>query len=517
MSTVYGRTIGNVLESLVDRFPNDVALIEQDQQWTFSEVLDEIRSVGQALRTLGLVPGDRVGILMKDCADLVFAMNGALWAGITIVPLNARLSVADHVYILEDAKVKAFLYHGGTADHVEKVVSQLDIDLVLTLGPAVGSAPRLDLVPLARTVREPLGADPGAAVWVQYTGGTTGLPKGVVHSHRTMLTTLTSCAMEFGLAPGDRCAHVAPLTHTGAAWVLPVWLRGGCNILINGFDVDRLLDAMERHRVTVMPVVPTMIQVLLESPRLSSTDLSSLRTIVYGGAPITPSVLRRALAALGPVLLQSYGQVEVFAQISTLGHAEHTLECPDNNRLLESAGRPVAISEVRIADPDGNPVPVGEPGEILVRGPHVFLEYLNKPVETAAAKVDGWLHTGDIGHRDENGYLFITDRKKDMVITGGFNVYPREVELVIDQHPDVAQCCVVGLPDEKWGERVTAVIVAASSVKDRNRLSAEVIAMTKSAKGSVYAPKSVVFVDELPLTTVGKVDKKALVARFGSS
>jgi len=282
---------------------------------------------------------------------------------------------------------------------------------------------------------------------------------------------------------------------------------------MRGFTPAGFLQAVERDRITSTIVVPTMLVVLLESPLLGTSDLSSLRTIVYGAAPITSSTLRRALSAFGPILIQSYGQTEVFAQISVLGKADHVAAAA-NPALLTSAGRAVAIADVRIGDDDCHEVPDGELGEILVRGPHSFLGYLNKPAETEAVMTGGWLHTGDIGRRDHDGFLHITDRKKDLIISGGFNVYPREVEDVLDTHPLVRECCVVGLPDEKWGERVTAVLVVDAGT-DRPALAQELIALVRERKASVYAPKSVHFVDAMPLTSVGKYDKNALVHRFG--
>lgn len=513
---MHGRTFGNVLEGLADRFPNDLALVEGDRRWTFSELVSEFRAVGQALRDLGLRPGDRVGLLMKDSSDLVFAMYGGFWSGITTVPLNSRLSASDHAYMLADAEVKALLFHHQTADHVAKVLAERPIPNALVVGSPVGALPRLDVASVDRSVREPLDVEPEAPIWAQFTGGTTGRPKAVVHSHRTMLSTLISCTMEYEIRLGERCVHVAPLTHAGAAVLLPVWLRGGYNILINDFDVERMLEAIEEHRATMTHLVPTMMQVLCDSPRLAHTDLSSMRAIVYGAAPITEPLLRKSIAAFGPILIQAYAQVEVFAQGTILGMADH-VRALSEPRLLSSAGRPVALAEVHIADESGTHLPPGEFGEIIIRGPHMFLEYLNKPEQTAEAKVDGWLHTGDMGHIDEDGYLFITDRKKDVVITGGFNVYPREVESVIIEHPDVAQCCVIGLADDKWGEQVTAVVVAAEGVADHDELAAQVIAMVREAKGPVYTPKSVVVLDAIPLTAVGKYDKKALVSQLRST
>jgi fatty-acyl-CoA synthase len=511
---MYGRTLGSVLDSMAQRFPHEQALVDGDVRLSFLEVIGEIRAVGQALRALGLGPGDTVGIAMNDTVELALAMHGGLWAGITTVPLNIKLSVDNHAYMLADARVKALLYHEQTAEHVRQVAAKLDIEHVLTLGPRVADAPELHLSGLSREASAPQDVDSEAAAWIQYTGGTTGLPKGVVHSHRTLLSTLLGCALEFDIQPDERHAHVAPLTHGGLATFLPVWLRGGCNVLLRGFDVGRLLDAIEHERITSTLLVPTMVSILLDSPRLATVDVSSLRTIIYGAAPITPRTLERALDAFGPTLLQCYGQSEAFSQISILTKADHQAALTDKS-LLTSAGRPVAIAEVRIGDDDGNPVGTDEVGEILVRGPHVFLEYLNKPEETAAAKRDGWLHTGDMGRCDADGRLHLVDRKKDMIISGGFNVYPKEIEDVLDRHPLIRAACVVGLPDEKWGERVTAVLVTDSDV-DREELTADVISLVREKKGPVYAPKTVTFVDAIPLTSVGKYDKKALIATLGA-
>ena len=508
---MFGRTFGNVIDALAERFPHEPAVVEGDLRLNFIEVVGEIRAVGQALRALGLTPGDRVGVAMNDTVDLVLAIHGALWAGLTVVPLNIKLSADNHAYMLGDAGAKVLLYHAPTAEHAQRVAANAPvIEHLLTVGPPVSGAPALAISGYSREVTAPDDVDSEAAVWIQYTGGTTGLPKGVVHSHRTALSTFLGCALEFDIERGERHGHVAPLTHGGFATFLPVWMRGGCNIVLGGFDGDRLLDAIERERITSILLVPTMIALLLDNPRLGSTDVSSLRTLVYGAAPITPGTLDRALEAFGPILVQCYGQTECFSQISFLGKADHVRALSDKD-LLTSAGRPATIADVRVGDHDCNPVSEGEIGEILVRGPHVFLEYLNKPDETAEAKRGAWLHTGDLGRRDADGYIHLVDRTKDMIISGGFNVYPREVENVLDQHPLIEQVCVVGLPDEKWGERVAAVIVAKPGT-NRETLAADAVSLVREKKGSVYAPKTVEFVEAIPLTSVGKYDKRALIA-----
>ena len=512
---MYGRTFGNIIDALAERFPTAPALVDGDLRLTFSEIVDEIRAVGQALRTLGLRPGDRIGIAMTDSVELVLAMHGALWAGITVVPMNIKLSSENHAYMLGDAETKALLYHSPTAEHVRRIRANVEIPHVLILGSHAGEEPALDVSGYSARTSAPADVDPEAEAWVQYTGGTTGLPKGVVHSHRTALSTLVGCALELGLEPGERHAHVAPLTHGGFATFFPVWMRGGCNVLLRGFDVDRLLDAIESERITSTLLVPTMVTLLLSSPRLATAQLPSLRTLIYGAAPITPGTLDRALKKLGPVLVQCYGQTECFAQISVLGKADHVRASTDKD-LLTSAGRPVVVAEVRVGDEECEPVAVGELGEILVRGPHVFLEYLHRPAETAEAKRGGWLHTGDIGRRDAGGYIHLVDRKKDMIISGGFNVYPKEVEDVLDQHPLIREVCVVGLPDARWGERVAAAIVSAPGA-DRQTLAAEAAALVREKKGAVYVPKTIEFVEEIPLTAYGKYDKKSLRASLAAS
>jgi fatty-acyl-CoA synthase len=351
-----------------------------------------------------------------------------------------------------------------------------------------------------------VGPDDLAAIF--YTGGTTGRPKGVAHSNRTLLAALLSEALEMGLGEREVFAHVAPMTHAGGAFALPVWWGGGTNLVLGGFDPDQLLDAIERERVTSTLMVPTMIYVLLDHPKTAGTDTSSLRTVIYGAAPMGRERLVQALEQFGPVFCQRYGQTEAPNQLTVLTKADHAdaIESGDHERL-SSCGHPVRIAEVRLVDDEMRDVEPGQPGEIVARGPHVMLGYWNRPEETAATIRDGWLCTGDVARADERGYLYIVDRKKDMIITGGFNVYPKEVEQSLFSHPAVRDACVIGIPDDKWGESVKAIVVVEDGADVGE---AELIAWVKDLKGSVVAPKSVDFVDAIPLTAVGKHDKPTL-------
>jgi fatty-acyl-CoA synthase len=504
-----GRSFGSVLDACAYNYPNETALVQGDLRLTYAEMFGRIRKAGRALLGLGLVPGDRVAMVMADSPALLEVMYGALWAGLTIVPLNARLALEDHLYMVGDSQARALVLDEAKADRGHEIVAGADVEIAIATDE--------DAVPERGHLLSSLTADqdPGLGhpdvdvdheCWIQYTGGTTGFPKGALHSHRSILSTLYSCTLELDVRPGEVSAHVAPLTHSGIVYVLPVWARGGTNVVLGGFDPAKLLDAIERERVTSTLVVPVMLYHLLDLPGIADRDLSSLRTLAYGAAPIGPDRLEQALELLGPIFLQVYGQTEAPAQITVLTKHDHlrARETPD---LLRSCGRPVAIADVRCADDELADMPDGQPGEVVVRGPNVTLGYINKPEETAEALRDGWLCTGDIGVRDHNGYFYIVDRKKDMIVSGGFNVYPKEVEQALFSHPAVRDACVVGIPDEKWGEAVKAIVVIAEGADTSEE---ELLEFVKERKGSVLGPKSVDFTDTIPLTSVGKHDKKAV-------
>ncbi len=508
-----GRSFGSVLDACARNYPTETALVQGDLRLSYAELFDRIRRTGRALLRLGLKPGDRVAILMADSPALLEAMYGALWAGLTIVPLNARLVLDDHVYMAGDSQARALVFDAAMAERAHAMLAAGSIEFAIaTTEEAVPEGGLL----LGRLTEPASGAaghpvvDPGHECWIQYTGGTTGFPKGALHTHSTILSSLYSCALELDVRPGEVSAHVAPLTHSGIVYVLPVWARGGTNVVLGGFDPAALLDTIERERVTSTLIVPTMLYYLLDLPGLADRDLSSLRTITYGAAPIGPDRLEQALDAFGPIFIQVYGQTEAPAQITVLAKPDH-VRARENPDLLRSCGRPVAIVDVRCADDDLQSVADGEPGEIVARGPNVTVGYVNKPEETAAALREGWLCTGDVGVRDEDGYYYLVDRKKDMIVSGGFNVYPKEVEQALFAHPAVRDVCVVGVPDERWGEAVKAVVVPAEGAQPDPQ---ELMAFVKERKGPVLAPKSVDFVEAIPLTTVGKHDKKAVRERY---
>jgi len=401
---------------------------------------------------------------------------------------------------------------------------------VLTIGPfpdelAKGAADSgrttADLVATAQTFDpKPLTArllPPDHIVSITYTGGTTGKPKGVIGTSQAMNTMTQIQLAEWEWPESPRFLMCTPLSHAGAAFFVPTVIKGGCLYVLSRFDPAEVLETIERERITATMLVPSMLYALLDHPDSHTRDLSSLETVYYGASAINPVRLKEAIERLGPIFAQYYGQSEAPMVISYLAKADHVVASSAEDGVpqrLSSCGRPSAFLRTALLDEDGNPVAQGEPGEICVAGPLLAGGYWNLPDETAATFRAGWMHTGDVAREDEDGYWYIVDRTKDMIVTGGFNVFPREVEDVIAEHPAVAQVGVIGTPDEKWGEAVTAIVVLREGQELTDQVVAEIQASVKERKGAVQSPKQVIATDALPLTALGKPDKKALRAQY---
>ncbi|MEO8296284.1 MAG: AMP-binding protein [Burkholderiales bacterium] len=475
------------------------------------ELRDLVSTFIQALESMGVRPGTRVGLLAKNRPEVVFVMTALRIMAACTVPLHPMGSLDDLDYIVGDAQIEVLLFD---PDHLQRMATELQarrggIRHLLALGPSqVGT----DLAGLAAGFAPgPLRApdvDGEHLSRISYSGGTTGLPKGVMLTERSQLATASILMQEWEWPVQIRHLVCAPLSHSGASVLTPVLMKGGSLVVLPGFEPVAVMQAIEKHRITSTLVVPTMIYALLDHPRFGEFDLSSLETVFYGASSISPPRLREAIERMGPVFFQFYGQSEAPMSVTVLRRAEHD---PTDLRRLASCGRPVPWVHAELLDDAGQPVADGEPGEICVRGPLVAAGYLNKPEQTTEAFAGGWLHTGDVAVRDPDGWWRIVDRKKDMIVTGGFNVYPREVEDVIATHPAVAAVAVIGVPDEHWGEAVKAVVVRRAGAA----VAAEaLIALVRDKKGPVQAPKSVDFVDAIPLTGLGKPDKKTLRKRF---
>jgi fatty-acyl-CoA synthase len=308
-----------------------------------------------------------------------------------------------------------------------------------------------------------------------------------------------------------RMLIATPLSHAAAAFFIPVLQKGGAFYVMQGFSPDDFFNMVKEHQITCTMLVPVMLYFLLDSPRSTDGSMDSMETIFYGASPMSPARLTEGLEKWGQVFYQFFGQSECPMVIANMGRKDHDLSKPER---LSSCGRPSPWVHLALLDNENNPVPEGEPGEICVRGPLVMKGYKDMPEQTAEAFAGGWLHTGDVGKLDKDGFLYIVDRTKDMIVTGGFNVFPREVEDVMATHEAVGQVVVIGVPDEQWGEAVKAVVVLKPGFEASDEIAGAMQALVKDAKGSVQSPKTIDFVDAIPLTPVGKPDKKAVRAQY---
>jgi len=350
---------------------------------------------------------------------------------------------------------------------------------------------------------------PHDVVRLGYSGGTTGKPKALASVHRTAVVTLSIMMSDWEWPNPPRVLSCTPLSHAGAALFMPTLLKRGTMLVLPAFEPVAVMQAIAEHRINCVMLVPTMIYALLDHPRFGEFDLSSLETVFYGASAISPARLKEAIERIGPVFFQFYGQAEAPMSITLMRKSEHDV---NDMRRLASCGRPVPWLHVALLDAALRPVPDGEPGEICVRGPLVMDGYRDNPQLTAEAFTGDWLHTGDVAVRDPDGFLRIIDRTKDMIVTGGFNVYPREIEDILGQHPAVSQSAVIGVPHPRWGEAVKALIVLRAG---QTATAEELTAMVAARKGSFQAPKAVEFIEAIPQTAVGKPDKKILRARYG--
>jgi len=503
-----GRTVADLQLSTLRRRPDATALVCEGRRYSYRDMEARVSQVAQLFAAQGLGRGDGIAVLASNRAEVIFANWAAQALGMRYTPLHPKGSEADHLYILEHAEIAALVVDGGTfAERGRALEAQANLRKVFVLAGDFG----IDLtVEADRFAPAPIEvqARPEDVCNVFFTGGTTGRPKGAAHRHGSV-NSATIQSLAFWDWPSEvRFLIATPISHAAGGMLTPSLIKGGEFHVLPGFDVHSFLDTIQRERITATFVVPSMIYDLLDKAPLEDYDLSSLEMIIYGASPISPARLREAIERIGPKFCQLYGQTEAPNLVSYLSREDHDLSRP---HLLESCGLPLAPNQVKLLKDDGSEAAVGEAGEICIRGPLVMDSYWNSPEETAKAFDGGWLRTGDVARRDERGFLFIVDRLKDMVISGGFNIFTREVEDCLAQHPAVAAAAVIGVPHPRWGEAVAAFVVLRPGA---SATAEELIALVKASKGAVQAPKTLDFVDALPLTAVGKVDKKVLRAPF---
>lgn len=491
------------------RYPSRTAFGWPGGSITYQGATDLIGRMQGVFMRLGLKAGARVAFLTANRADTWCAGVAAQLTRLAITWLHPLASLEDQLFQIEDSEAEMLVIDAGAfRDRGGELAARAaGVRTVFTMGPASYGVDLLLAIDEAGAATARSFAGPDDVASLNYTGGTTGKSKGALRYHREYGGFATAILADFEIPDGARYLAAAPVSHVTGTKVLPTLMRGGTVHMLKGFDPEAVLTTIARERINFALFVPTMIYVLLDHPSLAKTDLSSLELLLYGASAMSPSRLVEGIERIGPVFSQLYGQTECYP-ISVLRKADHDPKTPE---LFLSCGFPIAACEVKILDDNDQEVRTGEAGEICVRAPHVMAEYWKRPEQTAETLKNGWLHTCDIARKDERGYMFILDRKKDMIVSGGFNIFPREVEDVLSQHADVAMVAVVGVPDDKWGEAVTAVVVAREGARPD---ADELINLVKSRKGSAHAPKQIRFVRELPMTGVGKVDKKVLRASF---
>ncbi len=488
------------------------AIFLGEEVLSVGELGAQISRYAQVYASQGVAPGSGVAMLSVNRPEVLYAIGAYMVSGCRNTPLHPLGSFDDHAYVLKDASIETLVFDPSFAERAEQLRARVpSVKRLLSFGPSTigvdlcAEAEHFDPLPLVAP-----SVQPEEISALSYTGGTTGAPKGVMTTYRGSSTMAQIMLAEWQWPDELRHLVCTPLSHAGSSLVVPVLVKGGSVVVLPRFDAAKVLQTIARYRITSVMLVPSMIYALLDHPDFATTDLSSLQTVFYGASPMSPARLQEAIRKMGRIFFQFYGQTEAPQTVCVLRKEEHD---PDDLARLATCGRPVPWVHVALLDDDGREVTPGEPGEICVRGQLVMKGYQNKPDETAAAFTHGWLHTGDVAREDEHGFFTIVDRKKDMIVSGGFNVFPREIEDVLSSHRAVAAAAVIGVPDETWGEAVKAVVVLRDGMAATPE---ELMALVKQHKGSHYAPKSVDFTDTIPLTAVGKPDKKALRAHYWS-
>ncbi|CAN5336222.1 long-chain fatty acid--CoA ligase [soil metagenome] len=498
------------------KFAGDAeALVCGDARLDNRTFVDRVARLAGALRELGMGDGDRVAMLAANAQHYIEYYFGVLWGGGVIVPINSRFARPEMIEQIRDASPVVLIvdeHFAETGARLAGSAPSVKALLYAGAGKAPGKALDYEAVLAATSPREDAlrGGEDLACIF--YTGGTTGRSKGVMLSHRSLWANAVVTAGRLGLDASMVSLHAGPLFHLAAgARVFTTAMFGGKHVVIPRFTAVDVLDAIAREKVTIATFVPTMLSMLLDLPDLRSYDLSSLRMITYGASPMPEAVLSECMRRFPSVrFAQSYGMTELSPVATILGPEDHLPGAPKKH--LRSAGRALCSAEVRVVDATDRELPYGEIGEVVVRGPMVMQGYWNMPELTAQTLRGGWMHTGDSGYFEADGYLYIADRIKDMIISGGENVYSTEVENAICSHPDVLQCAVIGIPDPRWGEAVHAVVVRRPTAAFTG---AEIVAHCRDLIAGYKCPRSVEIRDEaLPLSSVNKINKAELRAPF---
>lgn len=509
-------TIGRMIEVNERRVGNEVAFIYGDERPTFAEFAQKSRRLASALHRLGCRRQDRIGLLAENRIETCEVYGACELAGYITATVNYRLAPPEMLHVISDSAAQVVIFEDKYTAVIETLRQKLEnVRHYICIGdPPPWAAGLQDLAESGDSDGPPYRATEDDIAYLIYTSGTTGRAKGCMLGQKGQLRVAQACSTDLGISSVDRTLLAMPLVHVGAKVVqLAAHWQGSTAIILNKFEPEAYLNLLQREKATVGHLAPTMIQMLLEHPLAEEADVSSLRVVLYSASPMPTPVLRRAIKVFGNVFHQQYGLTEGAG--TSLHAMRHNPDGDEKDqRRLASAGIPFAGVEVRVSAEDGSECPPGEPGEICLRGESLMCGYWNNSAATIDTLRDGWLRTGDVGRLDEDGYLYLVDRKKDMIISGGQNIYSREVEEVLFAHPAILEAAVIGLPDPKWGETVCAVIVPRAGA----RLTEEdIITHCRANLASYKKPTSVIFIEDLPKLASGKVNKRELRALYASA
>lgn len=507
--------VAQELKRAAARFADTTAIIDVEQNVTMSyaELERRANQLANALLAQGVRKGDRVALLQWNGHQVIESMYALAKIGAIRVPINVRLTAKDYVFLLNDSGANTIILGPEFVDKFRSIQAELLTvrNIVCTRETPADFTDYESFIGGA-SEEEPETIHlikPEDIFVLQYTGGTTGRPKGPMHTHETWVRMAYDLNREvMNTEEGDVTLHCAPLTAAASAFVLGVSFAGATHVLLRKFEPTEVFETIQRHKVTQTMLVPTMVQMLLYDPSIRNYDLSSLKTISYGASPFPPAHLKAAVKYFGNIFCQFYGLSECMIPVTTLRKADHKVDGNEEDlHRLSSAGRSPVSMDIKVVNENGETVKPGEVGEILIKGYLVMQGYWHRHEETQQKLRDGWLHTGDMATTDSKGFIYIVDRKDYMIISGGFNVYPKEVEDWLSTHPAVLQVAVLGVPDEKYGETVKAFLslkAGASATEE------ELLQFCRGGLAGYKRPTSVTFLDELPLTGAGKLDKKAL-------
>ena len=507
------KTLGEVIERNARFYPQKEAFVYGDRRVTHGELAQRACRLSSSLYDRGIRRQDRVAILAMNCLEYYEIYRACEWAGYIAAPINFRLTAQEMLYIVNDSAPKALIFEAQYADIIEQLRPQLHgIEVFICLGGESPNSIQFETMMDEGSISgPPERSRPEDYCHLHYTSGTTGRPKGVVRTHRCACRTGALTALSSEIIGSTRLLQTTPAFHVGGiGYVNAVAWMGGFVLVHRAFDPVKTLEAISAEHINYTFMVAAMLQEVTEVPDLDSYNLSSMTDIVTAAAPVPVPLLKRGVELFGPIFSVQYGMTES-AGTFLPKHEVNPHGTPDDVRRLASVGHPCPGVELRIVDDDGADCPQGQPGEVLMRSETQLESYWNNSVATTEAIVDGWLYTGDIGYLDSEGYVFLVDRKKDMILSGGENIYSREVEIAIAEHPSVVDCAVVGVADPKWGEKVHAVIVLRHGDAPRE---SELIAHCRKLIAGYKCPKSVEFVDELPRMVTGKINKVELRERL---